>query len=219
MAGRLVSSELPDRWRYGISGAAALAVGGATLFLLPDVVHHGLFQLLLLPVLVVALGLGPRSGFLALSICASLAAATPLLSGQWATLDGALIGQELLFIFQGTVVVALTGVARVALGSPIMRLLVAGSTAPPTGVVEPLTRREIEVLELAAGGLAPAELARELYVSVNTVKSHLAHAYAKLSAHNRAEAVARATRLGLIRPEIVGISRGITLAGDDLKRG
>jgi DNA-binding CsgD family transcriptional regulator len=219
IAGRFVSSQPPARVRYGLSGGVALAAAGTTLLLLPDAVHHGLFELLLLPVLVVGLGLGPRSGALALAICAALAASAPLLPGQPVLWDAALLGQELLFVVHGLVVVALTGIARVALRSPMLRPLVTPAKASHPSLAEPLTPREIEVLELAAGGLAPAELAAELYVSVNTVKSHLAHAYAKLDAHNRAEAIARAVKLGLLRPQVVAISRGITPAGDDLEQG
>ena len=64
---------------------------------------------------------------------------------------------------------------------------------------EPLSERELEVLRILASGKTNAEAARELFVSVGTVKSHTGNIYRKLSARNRAEALNRARELGLIR--------------------
>jgi DNA-binding NarL/FixJ family response regulator len=61
-----------------------------------------------------------------------------------------------------------------------------------------LTRREHEVLGLAATGLTDAQVARQLYVSAKTVKNHLHHIYGKLGARGRTEAVVIAARQGLI---------------------
>jgi DNA-binding NarL/FixJ family response regulator len=61
-----------------------------------------------------------------------------------------------------------------------------------------LTRREIEVLELAAEGSEIHELAAQLAVSPATVRTHLKNIYAKLEANNRTAAVVKAMRLGLI---------------------
>jgi DNA-binding CsgD family transcriptional regulator len=62
-----------------------------------------------------------------------------------------------------------------------------------------LTPREIEVLALAAEGLNGSAVARELLISPATVRTHLANIYEKLGVGNRAAAVARAMRLGMIR--------------------
>jgi two-component system nitrate/nitrite response regulator NarL len=62
-----------------------------------------------------------------------------------------------------------------------------------------LTPREAEVLSLTAEGLSAPEIAERLFVGVTTVKSHLQHVYAKLQVSDRAAAVARAHRLGLLR--------------------
>jgi DNA-binding NarL/FixJ family response regulator len=62
-----------------------------------------------------------------------------------------------------------------------------------------LTRREREVLELAAGGLNGPGIAEELVLSSATVRTHFGHIYRKLEAGDRAAAVAKAMRLGLIR--------------------
>jgi LuxR family maltose regulon positive regulatory protein len=66
------------------------------------------------------------------------------------------------------------------------------------GLMEPLTRRELEVLGLVAAGRPNREIADELVVTLETVKKHLSHIFDKLGAANRTEAVARARELRLI---------------------
>jgi DNA-binding NarL/FixJ family response regulator len=61
-----------------------------------------------------------------------------------------------------------------------------------------LTAREREVLDLMAGGATNREIAAQLHLSPHTVKEHTSSLYRKLEARNRAEAVQRAQRLGLI---------------------
>ena len=68
----------------------------------------------------------------------------------------------------------------------------------PALVVEPLTERELEVLTHVSGMLNTAEVADEMYISVNTVKTHLRNIYRKLAAGHRNEAVRRARQLQLI---------------------
>ena len=63
---------------------------------------------------------------------------------------------------------------------------------------EPLTPREIQVLELLAEGLANKAIAERLRISDQTVKFHVASIYGKLGAANRTDAVRRAVRRGLI---------------------
>ena len=65
-------------------------------------------------------------------------------------------------------------------------------------VVDRLSQREREVLIRLAGMLSTAEIAAEMYISVNTVKTHLKSIYRKLSAEHRGEAVRRARELKLI---------------------
>ncbi|UFU05704.1 response regulator transcription factor [Ruania halotolerans] len=65
---------------------------------------------------------------------------------------------------------------------------------------EPLSRRELEVLELIAGGYTNREAAKHLFISEATVKSHLLHAYAKLGVNDRAAAVAAAFSRGYLGP-------------------
>jgi LuxR family maltose regulon positive regulatory protein len=76
------------------------------------------------------------------------------------------------------------------------RRLDTGQAAPI--IVEQLSEREREVLRLLSGMLSTAEIATEMYISVNTVKTHLRSIYRKLSAAHRGEAVRRARELELI---------------------
>jgi LuxR family maltose regulon positive regulatory protein len=66
------------------------------------------------------------------------------------------------------------------------------------GMVEPLTGREREVLMLVADGKSNHAIARELVVTVDTVKKHVSHVLLKLGASNRTEAAARGRELRLI---------------------
>jgi DNA-binding CsgD family transcriptional regulator len=63
---------------------------------------------------------------------------------------------------------------------------------------KPLTARELEVIQLAADGLSGPEIAERLVVSPGTVKTHFQNVYAKLGVSERAGAVAKAMRRGLI---------------------
>ena len=66
------------------------------------------------------------------------------------------------------------------------------------GLIEPLSARELEVLGLLAAGKPNQAIAEELVVSLETVKSHVSHLFAKPEVTNRTEAVARARELGLL---------------------
>jgi LuxR family maltose regulon positive regulatory protein len=72
------------------------------------------------------------------------------------------------------------------------------ATKATSPLVEPLSPRETEVLRLLTTHLSHAEMAEELVVSVNTLRSHLKSIYGKLDAHSRMEAVERARELGLL---------------------
>ncbi|MDQ6725383.1 MAG: response regulator transcription factor [Actinomycetota bacterium] len=62
-----------------------------------------------------------------------------------------------------------------------------------------ISGREEEVLQLIADGMSLPEVSAELFISVKTVKNHLASIYAKLDARDRTQAVLRAVRMGIIR--------------------
>jgi LuxR family maltose regulon positive regulatory protein len=77
------------------------------------------------------------------------------------------------------------------------------SNAPSTaqdagGLVEPLSGRELEVLQLAASGLSNQQIAAKLYLSEGTVKTHLHNIYGKLGASNRIQALQMAREQGIL---------------------
>jgi ATP/maltotriose-dependent transcriptional regulator MalT len=76
--------------------------------------------------------------------------------------------------------------------------LVCGSDPVAGAEVAALTERELEVLELAADGHSAPMIAAQLVVSTTTVRTHFAHIYEKLDVRDRAAAVAKAMRIGLI---------------------
>ena len=93
--------------------------------------------------------------------------------------------------------------AHAALLSEILDLR-AGGAARPRGTVAPLDEElsaaELRVVRYLPSNLKTPEIASELFVSANTVRTHMRHIYAKLDAHSRSEAVARARELGLLAP-------------------
>jgi LuxR family transcriptional regulator, maltose regulon positive regulatory protein len=73
----------------------------------------------------------------------------------------------------------------------------AGDAAP---IQEPLSEGELRVLRYLPTNLRGPEIAAELFVSPNTIRSHLRNLYPKLGVHSRADAVNRARELGLLSP-------------------
>ena len=97
------------------------------------------------------------------------------------------------------------GYARVFafLGPPLQTLqdaLTTGVIRPgphPPGLVDPLSDRELDVLRLLRSDLSGPDIARELTVSLNTLRTHTKSIYSKLGVNSRREAVRRAGELGL----------------------
>ncbi len=89
-------------------------------------------------------------------------------------------------------------------GAYALRLLSAfdesatSSTQSPDELIEPLTPRELEVLRHVAAGMTNRDIAEQLFISVSTVKRHIANIYGKLNVGHRTEAVARANQLKLL---------------------
>jgi LuxR family maltose regulon positive regulatory protein len=94
--------------------------------------------------------------------------------------------------------------AHPALIADILGLLTGNRPAPPPAgpspPLEPLSGSEIRVLRYLPTHLSAPQIASELYVSHNTVRTHMRHLYAKLGTHRRFEAVERARALGLLAP-------------------
>ena len=73
-------------------------------------------------------------------------------------------------------------------------------TGGAAAAVEPIiSKREEEVLQLIADGLSTTEVAAKLFISVKTVKNHLASIYQKLDTRDRTQAVLQADRMGIVR--------------------
>ena len=100
------------------------------------------------------------------------------------------------------------GTAHATLISEILNVLAGRKPAAPAGnegggqrgLREPLSQSEIRVLRYLPTKLSAPEIADQLYLSVNTVKTHMRHVYDKLGAHRRHEAVEQARALGLLAP-------------------
>jgi LuxR family maltose regulon positive regulatory protein len=79
-------------------------------------------------------------------------------------------------------------------------IAVARAQAGDRGLVETPSPAELAVLRGLAAGMSRREIGLELYISLNTVKTHTRELYRKLGATSQAEAVARAEALGLLNP-------------------
>ena len=69
---------------------------------------------------------------------------------------------------------------------------------PGMGLVDPLSERELDVLRLLASDLGGPAIARQLTVSMNTIRTHTKHIYTKLDVNNRRAAVSKAHQFGLL---------------------
>jgi len=81
---------------------------------------------------------------------------------------------------------------------PVIRLEDSWHSGPTVPLVEQLTPREVEVLALVTAGRSNSEIADRLFVSENTVKTHLKNIHGKLGVTSRTQAVVRGLRLGLV---------------------
>jgi LuxR family maltose regulon positive regulatory protein len=90
------------------------------------------------------------------------------------------------------------GKLRAALEAEAQRSTGTPHRPAPQSLVEPLSQRELEVLELIARGLSNREIGERLYLALDTVKGHNRRIYRKLEVQRRTEAVARARELGLL---------------------
>ncbi|MDJ0349573.1 LuxR C-terminal-related transcriptional regulator [Cryobacterium sp. PH29-G1] len=113
-------------------------------------------------------------------------------------------GYVRIFIEEGAPMLALLRAAATqGVAQRYVRRLLAsadGGCSIPTqsGLIEPLSRRELDVLRLLATDLTGPAIARELVVSLNTIRTHIKNIYAKLGVASRRAAVRRAAELGLL---------------------
>jgi LuxR family maltose regulon positive regulatory protein len=107
------------------------------------------------------------------------------------------------FLDEGPAMTALLQAAvRHGRGAEQAAALLTSGSRPPTGparqaLVDPLSRRELDVLRLLRSDLSGPEIAAELVVSLNTVRTHTKSIFTKLGVTNRRAAVRRADELGL----------------------
>lgn len=78
--------------------------------------------------------------------------------------------------------------------------VISRSIQPPSEIIEPLTDREFEILNLLRERLTNKEIAAELFITIGTVQQHLNHIYAKLNVRGRRQAIAKATELAILTP-------------------
>jgi LuxR family maltose regulon positive regulatory protein len=114
-------------------------------------------------------------------------------------------GYVRIFVDEGPPMAALlTAISKQQTASSYVRRLLAslgrteGVAAVRNGVIDPLSGRELDVLRLLATDLDGPDIARRLFVSLNTVRTHTGHIYAKLGVNNRRAAVRRSVELGML---------------------
>ena len=94
-----------------------------------------------------------------------------------------------------------TYVRRLLSAFPVANAEPPALSRPPdadAGLIEPLSMRELELLQIIAEGLSNQEVANRLYLSLHTVKVHARNIYAKLGVRNRTQAVAKGRTLGIL---------------------
>ena len=89
-------------------------------------------------------------------------------------------------------------VSRLLAAFPVAEPAQAVPSDPQSAMIEPLSERELEVLQLIAEGLTNPEIAAKLFLTLNTVKAHTRNIYGKLDVHSRTQAIARGQGLGLL---------------------
>lgn len=99
---------------------------------------------------------------------------------------------------EAAIAAALTGLVVLPPQLAVAASPIRTAAPPAAGSQQPLTPRELEVLQLLASGLGNKLVAARLGISEHTVKSHIAALYAKLGVSSRGEAVAAGVRLGVL---------------------
>jgi DNA-binding CsgD family transcriptional regulator len=212
------ASDILDRSRLARLGTAAVLVLLGLLLreaLLPGIGDRSPFLTFVVPVLLAAVLGGWGAGLFATALSAVIAVALYLPPIGAITLsEPSDLVRVVIFLIEGLVVTAIGAALRRAMAarrlavvpratlSRLGRGYPGGHRALDEPLVEPLSDRELEVIRLVAVGLRNDEIAATLFVSVNTVKTHLAHAYAKLGVRGRTEAVARCASLGLLDRDV-----------------
>ncbi|MEX5717011.1 LuxR C-terminal-related transcriptional regulator [Geodermatophilus maliterrae] len=128
-------------------------------------------------------------------------------------------GYVRVFVDEGPPMAALLRAAAKRGAPGYVRRLLAGfddtasGVAVQRGVIDPLSARELDVLRLLGSDLAGPDIARELVVSLNTVRTHTRNIYAKLAVTNRRAAVRRAEELHLLSRGRAVVRQGSVVPG------
>ena len=213
-----------NRRRYAV---AVVAVGVAWLLratVLTQAEDRSPFMAFGLAVLVSGLLAGAGPGLLATGLSSVVAVFYYLPPELALAVHDPFDGVQLaFFVLEGFVAAAIGGLARQALigarddrterrGRFLGRAAIDGRWAPWSGrrgqasrrLVEPLTERELEIAELLVSGDSNEEIASALFLSTNTVKTHLKHIYGKLGVGTRTQAVMRCVEFGLLADKASG---------------
>lgn len=214
------SFDRPAGWRIPTSVrhlVALLAVAGVVALLelrILDLDHgtHLLVVLTLVIGIALLFGSGPATTALVAGALSCTAASVITVDRVFDTHHAYV--QVLTFLVAGTAfILRVTTVARsrrrppdattATLHATTATLDATTATRAATSVLlgpESLTARECQVLRLAATGVSVEEMARQLFVSQNTVKTHLTHIYAKLGCRGRSDAIRAALSCGCLTP-------------------
>jgi DNA-binding CsgD family transcriptional regulator len=164
--------------------------------------EHGTHLLVLLGLVAfLALRLGPGSAWIGLFLGGGVSGATSFGVVEPPGHPNTLV-QLGAYLLTGSALIVLAAVAlrtTAQRAAALERVRLTDQSHPPIPV-EALTPREQEVLRLAAGGAPVAEIGQALFVSPNTVKTHLTRSYAKLGARGRPEAIRLALHFGYLSP-------------------
>jgi DNA-binding CsgD family transcriptional regulator len=206
----------------GTAGASVTTAFGLQALVLPEAGGAGTYATASAAIVLAAAASGLAAGLLAVALaCAVVAYAhLPPLSQLHIDRVDELLSLAM-FAGAGFVVAAVGALARRSLPLPVRSgqveppvagksvdslpstVPVAKPRVPPLpgrgkALVQSLTTREVEVLKWLAAGKSNEDIAASLYLSVNTVKTHLKNVYGKLGVKNRTQAAARAQELGII---------------------
>lgn len=189
----------------GVIAAGAVGIAAMAVEVLLGAYGHGTHLLLFLFMAILgALVVGPRSGFVMLGVGAASSAIASLAGLGPSDSVVKLVLQLGLYLGLGmTVLLILSSAVDARRRAPVAPPISTQAFGPDT-----LTPREREILRLAAGGMSVHDIADLLVVSPNTVKTHLSHAYGKLDATNRSQAVRAALHCGCISPNDICPHRG-----------
>jgi DNA-binding CsgD family transcriptional regulator len=193
-----------SRPRGTMAHAGALSTVGSAILLVElylaglDHGTHLLLGLVLVVGTAVFFGPGPATSGMVAGGGTSVAAASAAYGG---VIDSPLTYLQLAaYLVAGGAIIALVSSAIRARSGVGRRMPATAGAARSLTLSEPLTERELEILRLGATGISVDDIARRLFLSPNTVKTHLTHVYAKLGVRGRPDAIRAGLHFGCLTP-------------------